>query len=458
MTTLDELVLAGELQLQWISIGADSHRTVTWAHTTELIDPFTYLRGGELVCTVGSTMDVPEAFERFVGAVQAAGASGICFGVGDVHSAVPAHLVELCEESGVSLLAAPFGAPFLAINEYLAQRRLEQESAALRKEGELLTEVLGLVRQHVSTQHLIDFIAKAINGRLELTAGDTLRLVGGPESATAGADVRVVESRHDDVALVWNGAGDPPSPLFMASLAQVLDVARRERDVEEDLHRERIGHLLDLVADRVANPTALDATLRSAGLDGTHLVFSVWPAGAARVLSAAALTERIVLGETPEATIAVTSQIDVVLDMAERLGVVCGYSSPVYANEAIRGLGEARAASELARQGTHSVGPEALTSLEGLLRQQPAQRLQPFVDQLIEPLVELDKRRNTDLVKTLATYLETDGSLVATARAQFLHVNTVRHRLERIAQITGRDPQVFSDRTALAIAFWAFMN
>jgi DNA-binding PucR family transcriptional regulator len=228
--------------------------------------------------------------------------------------------------------------------------------------------------------------------------------------------------------------------------------------VEEDLHRERIGHLLGLVADRIANPTALDATLHSAGLSDSQLVFSVWPAGAARVLSAAAMNEQIVLGETPEATIAVTSQMDLVLGMAERLGVVCGYSSSMGAAEAVRGLGEARAAFELARQGTRSLGPEALTSLEGLLRQQPLSRLQPFVDQLIAPLVDIDTRRNTELVKTLATYLETDGSLVATARAQFLHVNTVRHRLERIAQITGRDPQVFSDRTALAIAFWASTN
>ena len=458
MTTLNELVRATELQLEWISMGVDPNRPVTWAHTTELLDPFTYLRGGELVCTVGSALDEPEACERFVSAVQAAGAVGVCFGVGDVHNQVPPRLVELCEERGVGLLVAAFGAPFLAINEYLAQRRLEQESALLRREGELLTEVLGLVRQHVSTQHLIDYVAHAIHGRLELSAGETLRLSGGDHADDVPGDVHVVDSRHDDIALVWSGAGAPPSSLLMASLAQVLDVARRERDVEEDLHRERIGHLLDLVADRIANPTALDVTFQSAGLSNSDLVFSVWPAGAARVLSAAALNEQIVLGETPEATIAVTSQIDVVLGMAERLGVVCGYSSSMSAAEAVRGLGEARAAFELARQGTRSLGPEALTSLEGLLRQQPLSRLQPFVDQLIAPLVDIDTRRNTQLVKTLATYLETDDSLVATSRAQFLHVNTVRHRLERIAQITGRDPQVFSDRTALAIAFWAFTN
>jgi DNA-binding PucR family transcriptional regulator len=101
------------------------------------------------------------------------------------------------------------------------------------------------------------------------------------------------------------------------------------------------------------------------------------------------------------------------------------------------------------------VGPEGLTSLEGLLAQQPPERLQPFVDQLLEPLLGSDRRRRTDYVTTLATFLERDGSLTATARVHFLHVNTVRHRLERIKELTGRDPLVFNDRVAFAIAMWS---
>jgi hypothetical protein len=458
VTSLAELVHAADLQLDWVVTPTLPDVEVTWAHATELIDPSTYLRGGELVCTVGTNMVDRDACSRFVESVARAHASGICFGVGDVHTSIPPGLVDACASLGVALLAAPFGAPFLLINEFLAQERLAQESALLRRDGELLTDVLARVRQHASPQQLIDYIATSIDGRWELHVGDAIDVVGGDVPVTSHIATSVVESRHDDLALVWTGHQPPPSSLLMATLAQVLDVVRRERDVEQDLDRERIGHLLALVRDRVANPMALDSLIHDVGLVRSELVFSVWPAGAARVLVAAAETPQILLGETPEVSIAVTPDAASVLRMADRLGVVCGYSSVVNLDESVRGLGEARAAFELARTESRSIGPSGLTTLEGLLRQQPSQRLEPFVDQLIAPLIDIDHRRNTDLVQTLSTYLNNDGSLVRTARAEFLHVNTVRHRLERIAEITGRDPQVFSDRVALAIALWAYRN
>lgn len=37
----------------------------------------------------------------------------------------------------------------------------------------------------------------------------------------------------------------------------------------------------------------------------------------------------------------------------------------------------------------------------------------------------------------------------------FLHTNTVRHRLARIHEITGRDPLNFDDQTAFAIGLRA---
>ena len=43
------------------------------------------------------------------------------------------------------------------------------------------------------------------------------------------------------------------------------------------------------------------------------------------------------------------------------------------------------------------------------------------------------------LLTTATAYLETGGSLEATARALFVHPNTVRYRLGRIAEVTGYD-------------------
>jgi sugar diacid utilization regulator len=48
------------------------------------------------------------------------------------------------------------------------------------------------------------------------------------------------------------------------------------------------------------------------------------------------------------------------------------------------------------------------------------------------------------LMETLRAYLDSDLDVTATAKALFVHPNTVRYRLRRIGELTGFDPQRFS--------------
>ena len=50
------------------------------------------------------------------------------------------------------------------------------------------------------------------------------------------------------------------------------------------------------------------------------------------------------------------------------------------------------------------------------------------------------QQAGTDLLETLATLLDSSGSIEATARALFVHPNTVRYRIRRIAEVTGYHP------------------
>ncbi|WP_454301698.1 PucR family transcriptional regulator [Salana multivorans] len=56
------------------------------------------------------------------------------------------------------------------------------------------------------------------------------------------------------------------------------------------------------------------------------------------------------------------------------------------------------------------------------------------------------------LVGTLAAYLESGRSLEAAARALFVHPNTVRYRLRRIAQVSGWDPSDAREGFVLQVA------
>ncbi|MEM8858410.1 MAG: PucR family transcriptional regulator ligand-binding domain-containing protein [Chloroflexota bacterium] len=62
----------------------------------------------------------------------------------------------------------------------------------------------------------------------------------------------------------------------------------------------------------------------------------------------------------------------------------------------------------------------------------------PFMD-TIHDLAAHDKRRNTELVKTLEGYLDNGGSLVDTAVKLHIHRNTLVHRLKRIEELCDLD-------------------
>ena len=56
------------------------------------------------------------------------------------------------------------------------------------------------------------------------------------------------------------------------------------------------------------------------------------------------------------------------------------------------------------------------------------------------------------LAETLDAYLDSGGAIEACARKLFVHPNTVRYRLKRIADFTGRDPTLPRDAYVLRVA------
>ena len=58
--------------------------------------------------------------------------------------------------------------------------------------------------------------------------------------------------------------------------------------------------------------------------------------------------------------------------------------------------------------------------------------LQGFFDETVAPLVAYDEQYETELVRTLETFLDADGNVAGTAERLFTHRHTIRYRLERV--------------------------
>lgn len=75
-----------------------------------------------------------------------------------------------------------------------------------------------------------------------------------------------------------------------------------------------------------------------------------------------------------------------------------------------------------------------------------------FVQEWLGGLLDYDRTKHAELVKTLAHYLDCGGNYDLTAQSLQIHRSTLRYRLARIRDITGRDLQDVDARLNLHLA------
>lgn len=423
----------------------DLDRPISWAHTTELRDPSRYLRGSELVCTVGISLQTAADCQTFADALAAASAAGVCFGIGDGHDAVPPALLARCLQHGLPVLVAAPSVPFSQVSRFVAEYGLGAEIATARATNTVVPELLSSLRRHESVRQLLDHAGDLLNCYFLLDTGDAVaNAVADEESMVVAIDVPGIGT------LGWVGHGGHPEPGLLDLIARFVRAAQGERDIEAVLTRERVGQLLSLVERRMLLPDALSQLLPWPGFSAPQIACSAWPAGAGALLSMA--IPGALVGDAPELCLMLTSDA---LDIVEELALPSGHSAPVPLTEIGSAIAQARIALDLAQYRGGRVGPDQLSTLDSLIEQLPLAQLAPFKQQLVDPLDELDRHRGTQHVRTLRAFLAANGSISETARALYLHTNTVRHRLARIHELTGRDPLLFNDLTAFAIGLRA---
>jgi DNA-binding PucR family transcriptional regulator len=84
-------------------------------------------------------------------------------------------------------------------------------------------------------------------------------------------------------------------------------------------------------------------------------------------------------------------------------------------------------------------------------------KLREFVYEWIGALIDYDKLHSSELVKSLTQYLKESCATEAAASSLFIHRNTLRYRLAKVAQITERDLGDADQRFQLELACRAWV-
>ena len=84
-----------------------------------------------------------------------------------------------------------------------------------------------------------------------------------------------------------------------------------------------------------------------------------------------------------------------------------------------------------------------------------AAELRRFHEETVAPLITYDEQYETELVRTLETFLEADGNVARTAEKLFTHRHTIRYRLDRVRELSGLDVGSSDGRERLSLGLKA---
>ncbi len=125
---------------------------------------------------------------------------------------------------------------------------------------------------------------------------------------------------------------------------------------------------------------------------------------------------------------------------------------PRAASEALLAANVAQGSSDGASLAFDQTGAYRL--LLSAMSENPSE-LQRFYGETVEPLVAYDEQYETDLVRTLETFLEADGNVAGTAQRLFTHRHTIYYRLERVRELSGLDVSSSDGREKLSLGLKA---
>ena len=80
------------------------------------------------------------------------------------------------------------------------------------------------------------------------------------------------------------------------------------------------------------------------------------------------------------------------------------------------------------------------------------EELTQFYKETLAPLVDYDRDKDSELVKTLQMYFQYGGNLKKISKEMFTHYNTIIYRIQRIMEITGKNLEDANDSLSLQVA------
>jgi PucR family transcriptional regulator, purine catabolism regulatory protein len=509
MLTVRGLVAEMGLELASGEDGADA--PVRWVHISELPDPTPWLSGGELLLTTGIQLGDEERQREFVRLLSGHHLAGLGFGTGFDHARLPEALLDEAAKLDFPVFDVPYELPFIAITEKAFTRLVNEQYEVLQRGIGIHKRLERLVLEERGLDEVVRALAATTGGAVWVLSargetiasklfrrevpGDALEYVREEVRRRLSDDAVEFAPDHPEIAgrslvlpVSIRGRGGPQAWLAAARdagglgdferliLQQAVTVVALElmrQRAMRDTERRLAGDVLAEALTGRLSESELAVRLRpfGVGANAAVLVFSAQDGGSAA--SAEGDLDRFLADAGVGALVASRERLlCAVVDAREGVDPVAlagqarealqpehgelraAASRPAAVGSLRRSFHEARCALEAAALANGNSPPVAsyrdLGAFQLLLSLQDDEALRLYCDSVLGPLEDASGEYGDELIRSLEAYIEQNGQWEKAARELYCHRHTLRYRIRRVEQLTGRDLSSARDR----IEFW----
>jgi len=503
--SVGDLLKTPGLDVRLVAGSAGLDGSIRWVHVSELEDPTPWLKGGEILLTTGMGVGKAPGEQRaYLDRLRRAGLAGLGFGTGFSFKAVPRPLAQAADRASFPVFEVPYEVPFIAITEAVFTRLLAEQYDVLSRSLEAEHSVTRAVLDGQGVEGIVLALTRATRGwallldlhgspiaamptaarsqiplvqaELQSPRADGLRFSLSVVERGQHVSIQPVTAQGRIEAFLATGKKEPltqfdriVSSHALALLALELAKARAVSDAE----RRFKGDLLDQILRGAVAPGEARLALERLGFDlGRPLAVVVF-SSTTEAPETLALACEEALARQGQAFLA-SPREDHVLAVLQpdsqgflpelREAVAARSSGPVLAgagslvqfDQLLQGVRESGYALQLCRtEGRLEAEFADLGTYQLLLSLQDPEALRTFADSVLAPLDRYDRAHAGDLLASLRGFLERNARWEAAAKDLFVHRHTLRYRMRKVEELTGRRLSSARDRMEFFLALRA---